>query len=174
MGQVLWVRQGQGEWFVGQWVVGIISFQRIFGLCGHIVENWQDVTIVHCTHRWTECEDTVRVLDSELAMIQFTQFLHVKKKFTCLLQLQLQLLQMTQALGGAAFQKSLNLFACINILPYPNIMSIIHISNENNSVLIHSMNTTKWCFYIIYIHTNLLDKEKFPMWLGAECLRIGI
>ena len=32
-----------GEWLVGQWIVGIISFQKIFGLCGHnghIVENW--------------------------------------------------------------------------------------------------------------------------------------
>ena len=39
-----------GEWWVGQWIVGVISFQKIFGLCGlkgHIVEIRWDVTIVH-------------------------------------------------------------------------------------------------------------------------------
>ena len=38
-----------GEWLVGQWVVGVISFQKIFGLCGprgHKVEIWWDVTFV--------------------------------------------------------------------------------------------------------------------------------
>ena len=32
---------------VGEWIVDIISFQKIFGLCGlkcHIVEIWRDVT----------------------------------------------------------------------------------------------------------------------------------
>ena len=31
-----------GEWLVGQWIVGVISFHKIFGLCGlkgHIVEK---------------------------------------------------------------------------------------------------------------------------------------
>ena len=35
---------------VGEWVEDIISFQKIFGLCGlecHIVEIWRDVTLVH-------------------------------------------------------------------------------------------------------------------------------
>ena len=39
-----------GEWWVGQWIVGVISFQKIFGLCGlkgHIVEIRWDVTLVH-------------------------------------------------------------------------------------------------------------------------------
>ena len=39
-----------GEWLVNQWLVGVISFQKISGLCGqngHIVENWWDVTFVH-------------------------------------------------------------------------------------------------------------------------------
>ena len=39
-----------GEWFVGQWIVGVISFQKIFGLCGlkgHKVEIRCDVTLVH-------------------------------------------------------------------------------------------------------------------------------
>ena len=32
---------------VGEWIVDVISFQKIFGLCGlkcHIVEIWRDVT----------------------------------------------------------------------------------------------------------------------------------
>ena len=35
---------------VGELVVDIISFQKIFGLCGlkcHIMEIWRDVTLVH-------------------------------------------------------------------------------------------------------------------------------
>ena len=34
---------------VGEWIVDVISFQKIFGLCGlkcHIVEIWRDVTFV--------------------------------------------------------------------------------------------------------------------------------
>ena len=41
---------------MGQWIVGVISFQKIFGLCGlkhHIVEIRWDVTLEH-THRRTE------------------------------------------------------------------------------------------------------------------------
>ena len=40
----MWV---MGEWSVGQWIVGVISFQKIFGLYGlkhHIVEISGDVT----------------------------------------------------------------------------------------------------------------------------------
>ena len=47
--QVWWVLSGSGgsrsvmsEWFVGQWIVGVICLQKIFGLCGlngHIVEK---------------------------------------------------------------------------------------------------------------------------------------
>ena len=43
---------------MGQWIVGVISFQKIFGLCGlrgHKVEIRWDVTIVD--GRTTECED---------------------------------------------------------------------------------------------------------------------
>ena len=39
-----------GEEKVGQWIVGVISFQKIFGLCGlkhHILEIRWDVTLVH-------------------------------------------------------------------------------------------------------------------------------
>ena len=56
-GQVGWGLGGSGgsgnvmgEWFVGQWIVDVISFQKIFGLCGlkgHIVKIRWDVTLVH-------------------------------------------------------------------------------------------------------------------------------
>ena len=39
-----------GECLVGQWIVGVISFQKIFGLYGlerHIVEKRWGVTLVH-------------------------------------------------------------------------------------------------------------------------------
>ena len=41
----MWVTK---EWAVGQWIVGVTSFQKIFGLCGlkcPIVEIWRDVTL---------------------------------------------------------------------------------------------------------------------------------
>ena len=37
-----------GEWLVGQWIVDVISFQKIFGLYGlerHIVEKRWGVTL---------------------------------------------------------------------------------------------------------------------------------
>ena len=56
-GQVRWVLGGfggsggsvwvMGEWSVGQWIVGVISFQKMYGLYGlkhHIVEKSGDVT----------------------------------------------------------------------------------------------------------------------------------
>ena len=62
---VWWVLGGFGgsvwvmsEWSLGRWIVGVISFQKIFGLCGlrgHKVEIRWDVTIVD--GRRTECED---------------------------------------------------------------------------------------------------------------------
>ena len=53
-----------GEWKVGQWIVGVISFQKIFGLCGlkgHIVKITWDVTFED-NGRTTECEDRARIL----------------------------------------------------------------------------------------------------------------
>ena len=58
--------------------MGIISFQKIFGLCAlkcHIVEIWRDVTLVHdgrtdgrtTDGRRTECEDRARILETEFA-----------------------------------------------------------------------------------------------------------
>ena len=57
-----------GEWWVGQWIVGVISFQKIFGLCGikgHIVEIRWDVTLEDDTRTdgRTECEDRARILE---------------------------------------------------------------------------------------------------------------
>ena len=53
-----------GEWKVGQWIVGVISFQKIFGLCGlkgHIVKIRWGVTLEDNGRR-TECEDRARIL----------------------------------------------------------------------------------------------------------------
>ena len=52
-----------GEWKVGQWIVGVTSFQKIFGLCGlkgHIVKIRWGVTLEDA--RTTECEDKARIL----------------------------------------------------------------------------------------------------------------
>ncbi len=57
------------EWAVGQWIVGVTSFQKIFGLCGlkcHIMEIWRDVTLDDT--RTTECEDRARILETEFAI----------------------------------------------------------------------------------------------------------
>ena len=51
-----------GEWKVGQWIVGVISFQKISGLCGlkgHIVKIRWGVTLEDGR---TECEDRARIL----------------------------------------------------------------------------------------------------------------
>ena len=49
-----------GEWSVGQWIVGVISFQKMFGLYGlkhHIVEISGDVTDAGRTDKQTTSED---------------------------------------------------------------------------------------------------------------------
>ena len=54
---------------MGELVVDVISFQKIFGLCGlkcHIVEIWRDVTLEDGQR--TECEDRARILETELAI----------------------------------------------------------------------------------------------------------
>ena len=58
---------------VDEWIVDVISFQKIFGLCGlkcHIVEIWRDVTLVHgrTDNGRTECEDRARILETEFAI----------------------------------------------------------------------------------------------------------
>ena len=60
----------KGEWLVGQWIVGVISFQKIFGFCGlkgDIGKTMYDATLVHDDGR-TECED--RILDSDFAKLE--------------------------------------------------------------------------------------------------------
>ena len=52
---------------MGQWIVGVISFQKIFSLCGlkgHLVEIRWDVTLEDS--RRTECEDRARILNKNL------------------------------------------------------------------------------------------------------------
>ena len=42
------IKMVMGDWLVGQWIVGVKSFQKVFGLCGlkgHIVEKMYDVTL---------------------------------------------------------------------------------------------------------------------------------
>ena len=49
----MWV---MGEWSVGQWIVGVISFQKMYGLYGlkhHIVEISGDVTDAGRTNEQT-------------------------------------------------------------------------------------------------------------------------
>ena len=60
---------------VDEWIVDVISFQKIFGLCGlkcHIMEIWRDVTLVHDARTTdngrTECEDRARILETEFAI----------------------------------------------------------------------------------------------------------
>ena len=55
-GESVWV---MGEWAVGYWIVGVTSFQKIYGLYGlkhHIVEISGDVTKVLRTDGQTNKE----------------------------------------------------------------------------------------------------------------------
>ena len=62
---------------MGELVVDVISFQKIFGLCGlkcHIMEIWRGVTLVDNGRttdngQRTECEDRARILETEFAII---------------------------------------------------------------------------------------------------------
>ena len=75
-GQVVWGLGGSGgsgnamgEWKVVQRIVGVISFEKVDGLCGlkgHIMEISRDVTLVHGQR--TECEDRARILETEFAI----------------------------------------------------------------------------------------------------------
>ena len=72
---------------MGQWIVGVTSFQKIFGLCGlkcHIMEIWTDVTLddTRTTDNGrTECEDRARILETEFAILE-TESEKVRKKET--------------------------------------------------------------------------------------------
>ena len=62
-----------------EWIVDVISFQKIFGLCGlkcHIMEIWTDVTLDDTrtdNGQRTECEDRARILETEFAKRQIQQ-----------------------------------------------------------------------------------------------------
>ena len=69
-------------WLVGQLIVGAISFQKIFGLCGlkgHIME--ERVGCQAYTDGRMECEDRARILESELVVCKMSLF-HYKILFT--------------------------------------------------------------------------------------------
>ena len=54
-----------GEWSVGQWIVGVISFQKMYGLYGlkhHIVEISQDVTKAGRDGRTNEQQGKIELL----------------------------------------------------------------------------------------------------------------
>ena len=56
---------------VGEWIVYVISFQKIFGLCGlkyHIVEIWRDVTFEDDGQR--KCEYSARIREAGFAIFQ--------------------------------------------------------------------------------------------------------
>ena len=58
---------------VGEWIVHVISFQKILGSCGlngHIMEIRLGVTLEDNDgqRRTTECEDRARILDAEFAI----------------------------------------------------------------------------------------------------------
>ena len=55
---------------LGEWIVHVISFQKILGSCGlngHIMEIRLGVTLED-NERTTECEDRARILDAEFAI----------------------------------------------------------------------------------------------------------
>ena len=58
---------------VGEWIVHVISFQKILGSCGlngHIMEIRLGVTLVdgRRTDGRTECEDRAKILETEFAI----------------------------------------------------------------------------------------------------------
>ena len=71
----MWV---MGEWSVSQWIVGVISFQKIFGLYSlkhHIVEISGDVTDAGRTDGQMTSEDrATQLLIWETLSVCFRQF----------------------------------------------------------------------------------------------------
>ena len=81
-GQLGWLLDGfsgcggsgrvMGECLVGQWISGVISFQKIVGLYGlkrYIMEYRYDVTIVREDGRWTDGQNLKIELESEFAIL---------------------------------------------------------------------------------------------------------
>ena len=68
---------------VGEWIVDVISFQKIFGLCClkcHIVEIWRDVTFDDGRTDGRKCEYSARIREAGFA-IRITQLLLVRTDF---------------------------------------------------------------------------------------------
>ena len=68
---------------VDEWIVDVISFQKIFGLCGlngHIMEIRLGVTLedngrtTDNGQRTTECEDRARILETEFGISKMIKF----------------------------------------------------------------------------------------------------
>ena len=60
-----------------EWIVDVICFQKIFGLCGqkgHFVEKRSDVTFVDNGQRTMEHEDRARILETEFAIFSTLLF----------------------------------------------------------------------------------------------------
>ena len=61
---------------VGEWIVDVLSFKKIFSLCGlkgHIVEIRGGVTLVD-GRTTTECEDRARILGSRIRYYKTSHF----------------------------------------------------------------------------------------------------
>ena len=70
----VWV---MGEWPVSQWIVGVISFQKIFGLYGlkhHIVEISGDVTYAGRDGTTSEDRATQLLIWETLSLAMFQHF----------------------------------------------------------------------------------------------------
>ena len=61
---------------MGVWIVGVISFQKIFGLCGRKRHKWREggenvgshARTLYNGQGRTECEDRTRILFTEFAI----------------------------------------------------------------------------------------------------------
>ena len=65
---------------VGEWIVDVISFQKIFGLCClkcHIVEIWRDVTFEdgQRTTDGRKCEYSARIREAGFAIMRVKKYI---------------------------------------------------------------------------------------------------
>ena len=114
-----------GECLVGQWIVGVISFQKIFGLYGlerHIVEKRWGVTLVH--GRRTECEDRARILKQNSQLLSVRKLIQVQMLYpgsVVPLAMFWLLVRRFVFLGCGAGQK----IACLSLLSYAHSSQFI-------------------------------------------------
>ena len=70
---------------VAEWIVDVISFQKIFGLCGlkcHIVEIWRDVTFEDDGQR--KCEYSARIREAGFAINDENEDLSIQRCNECI------------------------------------------------------------------------------------------